>query len=168
MDNCFNKVFPFFDSLNPEFSPRCRIIDIFSSHFSFHLFSKHNDDNIRSCIHQLDDLAIKSSSNPSHALVIIDASIKNNITTFISHVHIYNKPITKTLHHMVNITSTETKLSAIRCGINQATNSTGILKIIVITDSIHAARKIFNSSYHLFQSHAVFILKELQIFFSYY
>ena len=118
MDNCFNKVFPSFDPLNPEFSSGCRIIDIFSSCFSFHLFSKYNDDNLRSHVHQLDDLAIESSSNPFHALVITDASIKNNIATSISHVHIYNKPITKTLHHTVNVTSTEAELFTIRCSIN--------------------------------------------------
>ena len=168
MDNCFNKVFPLFDPLNPEFSPRYRIIDTFSSYFSFHLFSKCNDNNLRSHIYHLDELAIKSLSNPSHALVIIDASIKNNIITSILHIYIHNKPIIKTLYHMVNVTSTEAKLFAIRCGINQATNSTGISKIIIVTDLIHATRKIFNSSSHSFQSHAAFILKKLQTFFSYY
>jgi len=48
MDNYFNKVFPLFDSLNPEFVPRCRVIDTFSNCFSFHLFSKHNEDNFKS------------------------------------------------------------------------------------------------------------------------
>jgi len=85
MDNCFKKVFPSFNSLNPEFAPGCRIIDIFSSHFSFNLFSKCNDDNLKSQIHQLD---IKSLNNLSYALIIINASIKNNITTSISHIHI--------------------------------------------------------------------------------
>ena len=42
MDNHFNKVFPSFDPLNSEFSPECRIIDTFSSCFSFHSFSVTN------------------------------------------------------------------------------------------------------------------------------
>ena len=166
MDNCFNKVFSSFNPLNPEFSPGCRIIDTFSSCFSFYLFSKCNDDNLRSHIYHLDELAIESSSNPSHALIITDTSIKNNIATSISHIYIYNKPITKTLHHVVNITSTEAELFTIRCSINQATNSTSISKIIVITNLIHTVRKIFDLSSHPFQSHAAFILKELQTFFS--
>jgi len=58
----------------------------------------------------------------------MDASIKNNITTSISYVHIHNKPITKTLHHTVNVMSTEAELFAIRCSINQATNSASISK----------------------------------------
>jgi len=106
-------------------------------------------------------MAIKSLNNPSHALVITDASIKNNITTSISHVHIHNKPIIKTLHHAVNVMSTEAELFTIRCGINQATKSASISKIIVVINSIHVARKIFNPSSHPFQSHAAIILKEL-------
>jgi len=91
----------------------------------------------------------------------MDTSIKNNIATSISHVHIHNKPITKTLYHAVNVMSTEAELFVIRCGIDQATNSASISKIIVITDSIHAARKVFDLSSHPFQSHATIILKEL-------
>jgi len=102
MDNHFNEVFPSFDPLNSEFFPGCRIIDTFSSCFSFHSFSKHNEDSLKSHVHRLDKLAIESSNNPSHALVIMDASVKNNITMSISHIHIHNKPITKTLHHTIN------------------------------------------------------------------
>ena len=161
MDNCFNEVFPFFDPLNSEFSLGCRIIDILSNCFSFHLFSKCKDDNLKAQIQQLDNLAIKSSSIPSHTLIIMDASIKNNIATSISHTYIHNKPVTKTLHHVVNVTSTEVELFAIRCSINQATKANDISKIIVITNSIHAAKKIFNLSSHSFQSHTASILNEL-------
>ena len=139
MDNCFNEVFPSFDFLNPEFTLSCRIIDNFSSHFSFNLFSKHSNDNLKSWIHQLNNITIESLNNSSYVLIITDASIKNNIATSISHIHIWNIPIIKTLHYTINIMSTETELFAIRCGINQATNSSGIFKIIVIMDSIHAA-----------------------------
>jgi len=148
MDNHFNKVFSSFDPLNSELSPGCRIIDTFSSCFSFHLFSKCNKNNFKSHIHRLDKLAIESLNNPSHALVIMDASIKNNIATLISHIYIHNKPITKTLHYMVNVTSTEAELFAIRCDINQTTTSSSISKIIVVTDSIHTAEKNFDLSSH--------------------
>jgi len=161
MDNHFNEVFPSFVLLHPEFSPKHRVIDIFSSCFSFHLSSKHKDNNCKAHIQQLDNLVIKSLSIPSHALVITDASIKNNIATFISHTHIHNKSITKTLHHAVNITSTEAELFTIRCGINQATNSNDVSKIIAVTDSIHAAKKIFDLTSHFSQSHAASILNEL-------
>ena len=48
MDNHFNKVFPTFDPLNPEFVPGVRVIDTFSSCFSFHMFSKYNKDSFKS------------------------------------------------------------------------------------------------------------------------
>jgi len=47
------------------------------------------------------------------------SSIKNNITNSIAHIYIVNKPLIKTVYHVVNITSTEAELFAIRCGINQ-------------------------------------------------
>jgi len=96
----------------------------------------------------------------------MNASIKNNVATFIVHIHVHNKPITKTLHHALNIMSTETELFAIRCGINQATNLNNISKIIIVTDLIHTARKIFDLLFHLFQKHSAIILNKLQVFFS--
>ena len=150
MDNRFNKVFSSFDFLNLEFAPGCRIIDFFSSHISFNSFNRYNKDSLFSYSHQLDNLAISSLENSAHALVITDASVKNNVATFIAHVHICDKPIVKTLHHAVNINSIEAKLFAIRYGINQATSFLEISKIIVITDSIYIVKKIFKPMSHFF------------------
>ena len=80
------------------------------------------------------------------ALIALDASIKNNVATFITHIHMVDKPLTKTIHHAINVTSTEAELFAIRCGINQSIHFDNISKIIVITDFIHAAQKIFQTS----------------------
>ena len=118
MDNRFNEVLSSFDLLNPEFAPGCRIIDIFSSCFYFHSFNKCSDDSFLSHSHQLDNLAIMSSENPLHALVITDTSIKNYVAISITHIHIYNRPIIKTLYYVVNVNSMEAKLFTIRCGIN--------------------------------------------------
>ena len=46
---------------------------------------------------------------------------------------------------MAFITSTKAELFAIRYGINQACNKENISKIIIVTNSIHAARKIFDN-----------------------
>ena len=168
IDNRFNKVFPSFAPLHPEFSLSFRVIDIFSDCFSFNLFSKQKNNSLKTCIHQLDNMVIESSSIPSLALIIMDTSVKSNIAMFISHIHIYNKPISKLLHHVVHITSTEAELFAIRCSINQAMNHNDTSKIIVVTDSIHAAKKIFNLSSHPYQVHSATILNELCIFFSHH
>jgi len=165
MDNRYNKVFPSFNPTNPEFSPSYRVIDIFPSCFSFHLSNICNNQNLKAHIHQLDNLAFESSSSLSNTLVITNASIKNNITTSISHIYVHNKPVTKTLHHAVNIMSTEAELFAIRYSINQATLHSDISKIIVITDSIDAARKIFDMISHPFQKYTAAILNELRVFF---
>ena len=70
------------------------------------------------------------------------------------------------IYHVTNVTSTEAELFAIRCGINQAVNLPGISKIVVFTDSLHAAKKIFNSAIHLFQLHLAAISEELRKFFN--
>ena len=168
MNNQFNEVFSFFASLYPEFSPGHRIIDIFPNHFFFNLFSKYKDNNFKAYIQQLDNLAIKSLRISLHALIIMDTSIKNSISISISHIHIHNRSITKTLYHIVNVTSTEAKLFAIRYGINQATNHNDVLKIIVVTNLIHTTKKIFNTIFHPYQVHTAFILNKLCTFFSYH
>jgi len=109
---------------------------------------------------------VLQNSSPNTALVVTDASIKNNIATSIAHIHQANLPLIKTVHHTVFVTSLEAELFAIRCGINQACYKENVSKIIVIIDSIHAAKLIFNSSSHPFQSHSVAILSELCQFFN--
>ena len=123
MENQFNKVFLSFNPLNPEFSPGNRIIDTFSNCFSFHLFNKYISQNIKFHIQQLDKLALESSNSPLFTLIVIDANIKNNIVTSISHIYICNKPITRTLHCCSNhqtqcpmISLTSKSQSRIQCG----------------------------------------------------
>ena len=99
-------------------------------------------------------------------LPLSDASIKNDIATSISHIHQANHPLIKTVHHTAFVTSLEVELFAIRCSINQACNKEGISKIIVITDSIHVMKIIFNNSLHPYQSHSMAILSKLHQFFN--
>jgi len=111
-------------------------------------------------------MVLRYSSVPHLALVITDASIKNNIATSISHIHSANQPLIKTVHYALFMTSMEAELFAIRCGINQACAINNVSKIIIVTDSIHAARKIFDSSSHPYQIHSAAILSKLRTFFS--
>ena len=142
MDNRFNKVFPSFDSFNSEFFPSSRIINDFSIQFSFYLFNKHSNDNLISCIYILDNLAIVSFEDPFYALIVTDASTKSNMATSIAHIYICDKTIVKTLHYMLNVTSTKAELFAIKCSINQATNIQDISRIVVVMDLIHTAKRI--------------------------
>ena len=119
----------------------------------------------KSCLLLLNNLTIFSLLNSSHTLMITDTSIKNNVTTFIAHIYICKKDVIKMIYHTVNVLSSEAELFAIRCSINQATNVPGILKIVVITDLLHAAWRIFNSSLHLYQIHIASISNKLRRFF---
>jgi len=59
----------------------------------------------------------------------------------------------------------EAEFFALHCGINQATCSHEISKIIIITDSIHAAKKIFDPLAHALQKQAL-TLGDLRKFFN--
>ena len=111
-------------------------------------------------------MVIKSSLFLSTAIIITDTSIKNNITTSILHVHLTNHPVTKTLHYAAFITSTKAELFVIRCSINLACIKENVFKIIVVTNFIYMAKKIFDASSHPYQNHAVAILSELHHFFT--
>ena len=93
-------------------------------------------------------MVLESSSSPSVAIVVSDASIKNNVATSITYIYMIDKSLTKIIHYVVNVMSTEAELFTIRCGINQALLVDNISKIIIVTDSMHAARKIFDPSSH--------------------
>ena len=114
----------------------------------------------------LDKILNNSFSNPNTILVISNASIKNNVTTSLSHIYSGRSFLAKAIHHAVNVTSTEAELFSIRCGINQAVQVPNIECIIVITDAIHATRYIFDSSSHPYQLQSIAISQDLRAFFN--
>ena len=109
MDDKHNKVFPSFSFFNKEFKPGNCIVDIFSDHFSFHPHSS----NIKKHIKNLEEITFRASSDPFSTIVMSDTSIKNQVTTSISHIHSFDKPVVKTLHRTINITTAEAELFAI-------------------------------------------------------
>jgi len=110
-------------------------------------------------------MVLEASLSNSTVIVVSDTNIKNDIATSILHVHIANQLLIKTLYYAVLVTTTEAKLFAIRCGINQICSKDNVSKIVVVTDSIHAAKKIFDSISHPYQGQAMAILSNLHQFF---
>ena len=159
-------IFPAFSPLNPKFLPGHHIIDNFSNQFSFNLVNKNEKEINKIHAQELDEMVLCNSSLPNLVLMITDASIKNDIAMSISHIHSVNRPLIKTVHHALFVTSMEAELFTIRYGINQACSIENTSKIIIITDSIHVAKKIFNSESHPFQIHTSVILSELRKFFN--
>ena len=156
-------IFPSFSPLDPEFFPGYRIIDNFSNQFSFNLVNKKDKNPNETRAQELDEMVLQNSLSPHSAIVITGASIKNDIAMSISHTHSANQPLTKTVHHVSFITTIEAELFAIRCGINQACSINNVSKIIIITDSIHAAKKIFDCEVYPLQIHTAAILDECHI-----
>ena len=140
-----------------EFSLGNRLCDDFPNHVSFYLRSQ----DIKIQIQKLDNIVIASSSNLLLCIVVSDMSIKNQVATSILHIHLFDWPVVKTLHQAVNIPTMEVKLFAIKCSINQAVSTLNIKKIIIITDSLHTARRIFDLSSHPYQLQSTAILYEL-------
>jgi len=161
--NSNNKLFEVFPSFSPlylEFNLDSRIVDKFSDRFSFNLSNREENDKIH--FQQLNEMTLQSSSSLHIAIIVTDASIKNDIAISISHIHICDHPLTKMVHHAAFITSTEAELFAIRCDINQVCSKENVSRIIIITDSIHMAKKIFDSKSHLYQLHMMAILSKLR------
>ena len=162
MDDKHNEFFLSFSFFNKEFKPGNRLIDLFSDRFSFHFCSS----NTKKHIEKLDKIALRMSSNPLSTIIVSDTSIKNHIATLISHIHSFNKPVIKTKHRAINVTTTKAELFAIQCRINQAVTNSNINHIVVVTDSLHTAKRIFNSSVHPYQIHLATISQELRELFS--
>jgi len=148
-NNYLNRIFPSFNSLNYEISPGTQLIDIFSSYFSFYHANHKDKESKTTHIHKLDECVFCTSNNFKSVSVVSDAGIKNNVAMSISHVYSPSNLIKKTIHHTVNIMSTEVELFTIRCGINQAIQIPDIAYIIM--DAIYVVHHIFDSLVHLYQ-----------------
>ena len=139
MANRSYEYFPSFSPLNSEFLSGLRIIDTFSECISFNIQDKRKD--IKLWAQELDDMVLESSSSPSVAIVVSDASIKNNVATSITYIYMIDKSLTKIIHYVVNVMSTEAELFTIRCGINQTLCFNNISNIIIITDFYQDRKK---------------------------
>ena len=117
-NNRLNSVLSSFNPFSSEFSLGYRLIDIFPNHFSFYSANRNCKERRKAYIHKLDKVIFQTSADSKTAVIITDASIKNQVATLISHIHVHNNSIIKTLHYVVNITFTKAKLFTIRYSIN--------------------------------------------------
>lgn len=91
-------------------------------------------------LQKLDKIFENSLLDPNSVIVIVDANIKNKVTSSISYVHSNLDFVIKTVHHTINITTIKTELFAIRCGINQVIQISDTFYIIIITNAIYLTR----------------------------
>ena len=114
MNKRCNEFLPTFSLFDDEFSSGSRLIDLFSDCYSFHDWTR----DIKGHLQNLDTITIDTSNDPHSSIMIVDVSIWNNIATSISHIHLHNSPVIKIIYQVVNVTTTESELFAIRCRIN--------------------------------------------------
>ena len=164
IDNRCNEFLSAFTLLDKKISLGNHLHDNFSDFFSF--YSHPHNANDWLC--KLDDIIISTSSDSLACIVISDASIKNHVATSILYIHSFNQPVIKTCHQAINVFTTEAKLFAIRYGINQTISILHIKYIIVITDSLHTIKKIFDLSSHPYQIYSTAIACKLRDFFNKY
>ena len=119
VNNYLNGILPSFNSLHKEFSSGFWLVDIFSNCFSFNTVDhkSNNDKSVHLC--NFNKIFKNSLWDIKTIVVISNTSIKNNVATSIAHIHLEPNVVAKSIHHAVNITSTEAELFAIRYGINQ-------------------------------------------------
>ena len=148
VNNHLNGILSSFDFLHKELSSGFWLVDSFPNHFSFYTVN-HKDKDIKNAhLCKLNKVFKDSLVDSKTVIVIFNTSIRNNVATSISHVCLGHNILAKTIHHAVNVISTEVKLFVIRCRINQVIQVIDIVCIIVITDAIHSTRWIFDSSSH--------------------
>ena len=161
----FNEIISFFSLFHCKFLLGNRLIDIFLNRFSFHSLDRKSENNAKSHLCNLENISLQSLLDSHTAIVVLNASIKNSITTSIAHIHTHNSPVIKIIHYAINVTSTEAEIFTLWCGINQVTQWLDINHIIVITDSIHTTKQIFDSFPHPYQASLAAISCKLKKFF---
>ena len=118
INNRFNEIIPSFSPFSHEFSLGNRLIDIFPNCLFFYSVNRKSENNVKNYLCKLDNVTLQVLSDLLLVVVILDASIKNQVTTSIAHIHVYNSPIINTIHYAVNITITKAELFVIRYSIN--------------------------------------------------
>jgi len=89
-NSCLNSIFLLFDSLNEEFCLSSRLSNSFSSCYYFYEADYHSDKSKRAHYHKLNEVVFDTSNESNTVIIISDASIKNNVTMSITHVHFFN------------------------------------------------------------------------------
>jgi len=166
INNHLNQVFSVFDNLNKELSLEFYLMDTFSDCFSFHTVNCKNSKVRTTYQNKLKNIYSDSTNYHDIVLIISNASVKNNIATLVSYIQRKHKIIMKTVHHAINVTFTETKLFAVRYNISQAFQILGITHIVIVTNTIPAAKRIFDMFLHLYQPHSIVIFSNLRRFFN--
>jgi len=156
---CFNPLFPFF-------SLGSRVVDHFSSRFSFHSPSSSSDEDLYHHIQNLNQAFRSSQIAPHNIAIVADGGIKKSqVATAVTHIWSENSLVQCLQANSTNITSIEAKLMAIYLGLIPAMEEENVHNIIVITDSIAVAKKFFESKTDPLQNMFIPVTSAIDSFF---
>jgi len=157
-----------FNSLYPEIRPGCRLLDNFPDHVSFHPCDHSNGCTRKLQFNALDRLCHEASSDPSTLVVATDASVispRNMQAVSVVHFWRLGAQVSSFKAPAGRATALDAELFAIRLGIVKAT-SFDVKCIVIITDSLTAARRAVDASVHSGQVHSLAIIQALRGFFT--
>ena len=166
VNECLNGIRSYFNSFHPLFFPGSQIVDYFSSRISFHSSSSSSED-LHQHLQSLNLTFRSSQKNHNSTAVITDGSVKkSHVTIAVVHVWADNSVIKQLQVYSVNVTSIEVELMAIRTGLIPTMEIDNIHNIIVITNSIAAARKILESKVNPLQNMYISLASTAKTFLS--
>ena len=157
-----------FDSLYPEICPGYRLLDNFPDHISFHPCDRSNGCTCKLQFDALDRLCYEASSNPLTLVVATDASVippRNMQAVSVAYFWRLGEQVLSSKAPAGRATALDAELFAIQLGVVKAT-SFDIKCIIIITDSLTAARRTVDASVHSGQVHSLTIVQALRGFFT--
>lgn len=152
--------------MNNEFLSSLHLVDILSDWFSFTTVNHKDIDAIGTHHKILNKIYKDLLNNQDTILIIADTSIKNNVAILVSHIQKGHNIVKKCVYHVMNVNYTEAKLFAIRCRIDLVRKLYKALKVVIITNTIPAIKKIFDTLAYLYQLHLIIISKNLREFFN--
>jgi len=148
------------------FSPGSRVVNHFSSRISFHSSSSSSDEDLFYHLQNL-DCAFKTLQMSSNNITIIanGGVKKSHIATAVAYVWFDNSVTQRLQVNSINVTSIEAKLMAICLGLIPTIEKENIYDIVIITDSIAVARKIFKSKVDPLQNMFIPVTSAVDSFF---
>jgi len=156
---CFNPLFPLF-------SPGSSVVDHFPSRFSFYSPLSSSNEDLYHHLQNLDQAFRSSQTVPHNIAIIADGGIKKSqVATVVAHIWSENSIVQRLQANSINITSIEAELMAIRLGLIPAMEEENIHNIIIITNSIAAAKKVFESKTDSLQNMFILVTLAIDSFF---
>jgi len=166
VNKCLNGVRECFNPLFPLFSPGSRVVNHFSTRFSFHSPSSSSDKDLYYHIQNLNQAFRSSQTAPHNIAIVADGGIKKSqVATAVAHIWSENSLVQRLQANSINVTSIEAELMAIHLGLIPAMEEENVHNIIVITNSIAAAKKFFESKTDPLQNMFIPVMSAIDSFF---